>query len=194
MDPVQTWTGHPRFREIPSQISGESLIAVASASTRIASVMLSGNMTGCSEDILRVGDAVSSAGSFVMRARAPGPCKSESGPSFTIDCADVAVEPQRTGEPPTTGHLSVARRMKERARSPAIDMAKLQTVWGRSLHGLFLQTPFLSQRFGVLSMERNKIAARLAVHAARLHLWRTQAFPDPSAFSLLAGPGSVQLP
>src|SRR5262249_45512934 len=94
--------------------------------------------------------------SFVMRARAPGPFKSDSGPSFTIDCADVAVEPQRTGEPPTTGHLSVARRMKERARSPAIDMAKLQTVWGRSLHGLFLQTPFLVQLFGGLSRDRKQ--------------------------------------
>src|SRR5262245_53797577 len=51
--------------------------------------------------------------------------------------------------------------MKERARSPAIDMAKWQPVWGRPLHGLFLQTlflhtPFLSQRFGVLSMERKQ--------------------------------------
>jgi hypothetical protein len=40
----------------------------------------------------------------------------------------------------------------------------------------------------------SEIAAWLAVRSARLHLWRTQGFPRSECFSLLAGPGSVQLP
>ena len=63
------------FREIPGQVSGESLIA-------------------CDQR---------GSGSIAVRAERDRPIQFNSGP-IAIDCADAAVESERTGEPPKAGH------------------------------------------------------------------------------------------
>jgi hypothetical protein len=70
--------GHQRvgFREIPGQVSGESLIACDKRGSR----------------------------SIAVRARASQARSIQFRASFAIDCADAAVESERMGEPPKAGH------------------------------------------------------------------------------------------